>query len=116
MACGDNFRDGAAETDQGQGEAMDYMVSKGVQLRRFPPQVMQALEEKWLDVVAEEGAKNPNFRKAWGKLRCLQVRQRHLGRRHQEAIGGSDLTVSEFLKLDANDAKFEELSFCRRRR
>lgn len=65
VACGDNFRDGAAETDQGQGEAVDYMVSKGVQLRRYPPEVMQALEEKWLEVVAEEGAKNPNFKKAW---------------------------------------------------
>ena len=65
VACGDNFRDGIAETDQGQGEALSLMQSKGVQFREYPPEVMTVLQEKWLEVVAEESAKNPNFKKAW---------------------------------------------------
>lgn len=52
------------------GEAMQWQVmrqfkAEGIQLRRFPPDVLIGLEKAWGEVVAEESARNPNFKRVY---------------------------------------------------
>jgi TRAP-type mannitol/chloroaromatic compound transport system substrate-binding protein len=37
----------------------------GVQIRRWSPEIIAAYEKAWNEVVAEESAKNPNFKRIW---------------------------------------------------
>jgi TRAP-type mannitol/chloroaromatic compound transport system substrate-binding protein len=54
-----------------QGEATQWPAMKrmrdqhGVQLKRWPPEILDAIEKAWLQVAAEESARNPNFRRAY---------------------------------------------------
>lgn len=65
LACGDNIREGLAEGGGLQVAALAELKAKGVEIRRFPPAVVDALQKTWQEIVAEEGAKNPAFKKAW---------------------------------------------------
>jgi TRAP-type mannitol/chloroaromatic compound transport system substrate-binding protein len=64
QACGDQIRDMIAEGEASQWRAMTEMRDKnGVQLRRWSPEILAALEKAWGEVIAEESAKNPNFKR-----------------------------------------------------
>jgi TRAP-type mannitol/chloroaromatic compound transport system substrate-binding protein len=66
MACGDMVRHTAAEGESMQWEAMQAMRDKhGVQIRRWPPEIMAALVKAWAEVVEEESAANPNFKRVY---------------------------------------------------
>lgn len=66
LACGDLIRDSIAEGEAAQWRALKEMQEKrGVQIRRWPPEILAAYEKAWNEVVAEEAAKNPNFRRVW---------------------------------------------------
>ncbi|MEX0853686.1 MAG: TRAP transporter substrate-binding protein [Bauldia sp.] len=65
LACGDIMREMMAKGEALQGAAIREMQAEGVEVRRWPPRVLVAMESAWFEVVAEESAKNPNFRRVY---------------------------------------------------
>jgi len=66
MACGDLVRDTMAEGEAAQWKAIKEMQEKGgVQVKKWPREIIAAYEKAWNEVVAEESAKNPSFKKVW---------------------------------------------------
>lgn len=66
LACGDMVRDIAAESEATQWRAMRDMRDKhGVKIMSWSPEILSAYEKAWNEVVAEESAANPNFRKVY---------------------------------------------------
>jgi TRAP-type mannitol/chloroaromatic compound transport system substrate-binding protein len=54
-----------AESEAAQFGAMAELQKKGVTLHTWPPEILKAFEEKWLEVVEEQKAKSPEFAKIW---------------------------------------------------
>jgi TRAP-type mannitol/chloroaromatic compound transport system substrate-binding protein len=66
LACGDLTREVIAEGEATQWRAMTEMRDKnGVQIKRWSPEIMAAIEKAWHEVVAEESAANPNFKRVY---------------------------------------------------
>jgi len=66
LACGDLMREAIAEGEAGQWKAMKEMQEKnGVQIKRWPPEIIAAYEKAWNEVVAEESARNPSFKRVY---------------------------------------------------
>ena len=65
IACGDMVRDGIAQGEAQQWKAIKEMQEKGVQVKKWPPEILAAYLKAWNEVVAEESAKNANFKKVW---------------------------------------------------
>ena len=66
LACGDMVRDVIAEGEATQWRAMKDMRDKhGVKIKRWSPEILAAYEKAWKEVVAEESASNPNFKKVY---------------------------------------------------
>jgi TRAP-type mannitol/chloroaromatic compound transport system substrate-binding protein len=65
IACGDTMREAIALGEAAQWKAMKEMQAAGVQLRRWPPQILVALEQSWKAIVKEESAKNPSFKRVY---------------------------------------------------
>ena len=63
QACGDNVRETIAIGEAAQFKALAELQANGVQFRRFPKPVLEAMEKAWQQVQAEESAKNPRFKK-----------------------------------------------------
>jgi TRAP-type mannitol/chloroaromatic compound transport system substrate-binding protein len=65
-ACGDLTRDVIAEAEATQWKAMTEMRDKnGVQIKKWSPEIMAAIEKAWHEVIAEESAKNPQFKRVF---------------------------------------------------
>jgi TRAP-type mannitol/chloroaromatic compound transport system substrate-binding protein len=64
-ACGETMRDTIAAGEAAQWKAMKEMQAEGVQLKRWPPEILVAFENAWNQVVAEESEKNPNFKRVY---------------------------------------------------
>jgi TRAP-type mannitol/chloroaromatic compound transport system substrate-binding protein len=83
QACGDLTRDVIAEGEATQFRAMREMQDKhGVQIKKWSPEIMAAYEKAWNEVVVEESATNPNFKKVWesySKFRADYAIWRDLG-------------------------------------
>jgi TRAP-type mannitol/chloroaromatic compound transport system substrate-binding protein len=65
MACGDALRDMAAHGEAAQWQAMQQLQAEGVQLKRWPPEILVSFESAWQEIVAEESASNPSFRRVY---------------------------------------------------
>ena len=65
LACGDIMREMIAKGEALQGAAIKEMQAEGVEVRRWPPRVLVAMEDGWNEVVVEESAKNPNFKRVY---------------------------------------------------
>lgn len=63
--CGDNIRESIAEGEALQVKALQEIKAKGVAVHTWPPSVLAALQKAWNDVVREEKAANPEFKKVW---------------------------------------------------
>jgi TRAP-type mannitol/chloroaromatic compound transport system substrate-binding protein len=63
IACGDTLRDTIAIGEAGQWKVLKELQAEGVQLKRWPPEILVAFEKAWYEVVADESARNPNFKK-----------------------------------------------------
>jgi TRAP-type mannitol/chloroaromatic compound transport system substrate-binding protein len=83
QACGDLTRDVIAEGEATQFKAMREMQDKhAVQIKKWSPEIMAAYEKAWSEVVTEESAANPNFKKVWesySKFRADYAIWRDLG-------------------------------------
>ena len=65
LACGDMIRQSIAAGEAAQWKAMREMQAAGVQIRRWPPEIIAAMESAWNEVAEEEAARNPNFRRVY---------------------------------------------------
>lgn len=66
QACGELTRDVIAEGEATQWKAMTEMRDKhGVQIKRWSPEIMAALEKAWNEVIAEESVASPNFKRVY---------------------------------------------------
>jgi TRAP-type mannitol/chloroaromatic compound transport system substrate-binding protein len=66
LACGDMVRQIMAEGEATQWKAMKDMRDKhGVKIMRWSPEILAAYEKAWNEVVADESASNPNFKKVY---------------------------------------------------
>ncbi len=64
VACGDMVRDGLARGDAAQAPAMRRMRDKhGVKIMYWSDDILKAYKKAWDEVVAEESAANPSFKK-----------------------------------------------------
>jgi TRAP-type mannitol/chloroaromatic compound transport system substrate-binding protein len=68
IACGDAMRQTIADGEAAQWKAMREMQAEGVVLKRWPAEMLVAFENAWNDVLAEESAKNPNFKRVYDSL------------------------------------------------
>lgn len=51
-----------------QPPAMAELEAKGVQMRQFSPEIMDALRKAWAEVAEEESAADPEFKRVWDSL------------------------------------------------
>jgi len=65
VVCGDNFREGLAEGEAIQAKALIELQEKGVQIHRWPQEILDVLEEKWNEVAAEDAARDETFKRVW---------------------------------------------------
>jgi len=64
--CGESMREVMAEGEAAQFKAILEMQNKhGVQVKAWPPEMLGAMEKAWNEVVAEESAKNAQFKKVF---------------------------------------------------
>ena len=54
-----------------QADAMDYFKKEGIQIRRYPADVLQAIKDQTPKTLAAESAKNPDFKKVWESMKAL---------------------------------------------
>jgi len=65
LACGDIIRGMVAKGEAVQGEAIRQMQAAGVQVRRWPAPMLVEFDKAWNEVVAEQSAKNPSFKRVY---------------------------------------------------
>jgi TRAP-type mannitol/chloroaromatic compound transport system substrate-binding protein len=65
VACGDSMNWTFIRGEAIQFGAMKKLQAKGVTMHRWPQNVLDELEKVWNEVVAEENAKDPLFKKAY---------------------------------------------------
>ncbi len=68
VACGDNFREGLTEGEAIQFSALQELREKGVEIHRWPPEILDALRNAWGEVVAELTAEDETFARVWASL------------------------------------------------
>lgn len=66
--CGDNIRQGLAEGEAAQYDALKAFSAHGTEIIQFPPDVLDALNDAWQEVVIDESSKNNQFRLIWRSL------------------------------------------------
>ena len=62
ITCGDSVRHIIALGEAKQPAALKFLKSKGVTIRRWPPEFLTAVKKAWDEVVVEQRAKDPLFK------------------------------------------------------
>jgi TRAP-type mannitol/chloroaromatic compound transport system substrate-binding protein len=70
--CGDNVRHGLAEGEAKQYAALKELQSEGVEFRRWPSEILDALKTAWTAVVKEESRTDADFRRVWQSLSAFR--------------------------------------------
>jgi TRAP-type mannitol/chloroaromatic compound transport system substrate-binding protein len=66
MSCAKMLQDVIAEGEASQFKALAEMRDKhGVQIKTWPPEILEAIQKAWKEVAEEESAKNPNFKRVF---------------------------------------------------
>ena len=74
MVCGDMVTQIVAEGEATQWAAMMRMRDQhGVIIKRWPPEILKAYQTAWNEVVAEESAANPNFKKVYDSYAAFRA-------------------------------------------
>jgi TRAP-type mannitol/chloroaromatic compound transport system substrate-binding protein len=66
--CKESMLRGFAQGEAIQFPALQELESKGVQIHRWSPEILGALEAAWNEVVVEEAAENEDFARVWKSL------------------------------------------------
>jgi len=64
-ACKANVANQFAEGEAIQGKALATLKSKGVTIHKWPSDVIETLRKTWIEVAAEEAAKDAKFKEVW---------------------------------------------------
>jgi TRAP-type mannitol/chloroaromatic compound transport system substrate-binding protein len=59
-----------------QGPALAELEAKGVEIRTWPPEILEAMRKAWAEVVAELKAQNETFARAWDSLESFRAAYR----------------------------------------
>ncbi|MEK7687798.1 MAG: C4-dicarboxylate ABC transporter, partial [Pseudomonadota bacterium] len=85
IALGESTMHTYVESDHSQFAAMaEYQAKHGVKVKRWSDEDLAAFEKAWLEVLAEESAKDPLFKK---------VADHYLGYRKKFAVWGDSQTM-----------------------
>lgn len=71
--CDASIAYGFAEGEAIQGAALRELRGHGVNIRRWSPEILAALEAAWNEVAAEEAAADPDFARAWESLQTFRA-------------------------------------------
>ncbi|HEV7369255.1 TRAP transporter substrate-binding protein [Arenibaculum sp.] len=63
---------GLAEGETIQFEALQKLQAEGVEIKTWSPEILEAMEAGWNEVVAEEKQKSPAFAEAWDSLAAFR--------------------------------------------
>jgi len=72
-ACGDNIQYMLAEGEAIQLPALKELQSKGVKIHRWPDSFLAQLKEKWEEVLAEQSAKDADFKRVAESLNAFRA-------------------------------------------
>jgi TRAP-type mannitol/chloroaromatic compound transport system substrate-binding protein len=70
--CGDNIRHGLAEGEARQYAALKELQAEGVEFRRWPAEILEALRSAWTAVAKEESKADADFRRVWQSLSAFR--------------------------------------------
>ncbi len=62
IACGDSVRHIIALGEYEQTKALNFLKAKGVIIHRWPPEMLAAFRRAWIEVMAEQSARDPLFK------------------------------------------------------
>lgn len=65
LACGDIIREMIAQGEASQWKAIKEIQAEGVKVRRWSAPMLVEFEKAWNEVIAEQSAKNPNFKRVY---------------------------------------------------
>jgi len=65
LACGEGNMWSMGVAEATQGEAMAYHQSKGVNIHKWPDEIIAAFEKAWIEVAEEQSAGDPNFKRIY---------------------------------------------------
>jgi len=65
MACETLTQDTIEKAEATQGAVLRRFIDSGIQVRRWPPRVLVAFEDAWLEVAEEQSAANPDFERIY---------------------------------------------------
>jgi len=72
--CDANVRYGLSEGAARQAEYLEKITAKGVTIRSFDAETLDALKAAWLEVAAEMSASDPDFAEVWSSLQAFRSR------------------------------------------
>ncbi|MAF95382.1 MAG: hypothetical protein CMM60_06470 [Rhodospirillaceae bacterium] len=70
--CGDNIRYGLAAGEAGQFQALKKLQAQGVEVRRWPGEVLEALNTAWAEVARDEAKADRDFKRVWDSLSAFR--------------------------------------------
>ena len=73
VACRASIVDNLALAEASQFKALKELQAKGVQLHRWPPEMLAAFEAAWQEVAAEQAAEDADFKRAWDSLQAFRA-------------------------------------------
>jgi TRAP-type mannitol/chloroaromatic compound transport system substrate-binding protein len=73
VACRASIVDNLALAESLQFKALRELQTKGVQLHRWPPEMLAAFEAAWQEVAAEQAAEDADFKRAWDSLQGFRA-------------------------------------------
>jgi TRAP-type mannitol/chloroaromatic compound transport system substrate-binding protein len=73
VACRASIVDNLALAEASQFKALQELQTKGVQLHRWPPEILAAFEAAWQEVAAEQVAEDADFKRAWESLQSFRA-------------------------------------------
>jgi TRAP-type mannitol/chloroaromatic compound transport system substrate-binding protein len=73
VACRASIVDNLALAESLQFGALKELRAKGVQLHRWPPEMLAAFEAAWQEVAAEQAAEDADFKRAWDSLQAFRA-------------------------------------------
>jgi len=65
LVCGDNFRHGLVEGEAIQAAALATLKSKGVIFHRWTQEVLDLVEDTWIEVATEDAERDAKFKAVW---------------------------------------------------
>ncbi|MCF3935491.1 TRAP transporter substrate-binding protein [Acuticoccus sp. M5D2P5] len=73
LACRETMVWGVTSTLTENAAAIDAFKEAGVTIRQFPPDVLAAFEQATAEVMEEQAANNPDFKRVWDSLQAYRA-------------------------------------------